>query len=207
MNEDAIARSYRRWAPIYDQTFGKITHAGRHRAAHQINSSGGAVLEVGVGTGLALSLYQPHVEVTGIDLSPDMLEQAQARTLRDGLRHVKGLHLMDARTLGFADESFDHVVALHIMSVVPEPDRVMAEMARVCRPGGTVLITNHFAHQTGVWGYAAKAAAPLADALGWHSDFERHHVMREPRLELVEEHRLPPLGLMTYLRFRRVDHA
>ncbi|MFD2172672.1 class I SAM-dependent methyltransferase [Rhodobacter lacus] len=203
MHEDAIARSYRRWAPIYDKTFGKITHAGRHRAAHEVNTTGGKVLEVGVGTGLALALYQPHVEVTGIDLSPEMLAQAKARADREGLANVQGLHIMDARHLTFADASFDHVVALHIMSVVPEPERVMAEMARVCRPGGTVLITNHFAQQSGIWGYAAKAAAPLADALGWHSDFERDQVMAEPRLELIEEHRLPPLGLMTYLRFRR----
>lgn len=205
MQTDAIARSYRRWAPIYDKTFGKITHAGRHHAAREVNATGGAVLEVGIGTGLALGLYAPQVAVTGIDLSPDMLAQAEARAKRDGLRNVAGLHLMDARTLSFADESFDHVVALHIMSVVPEPRRVMTEMARVCRRGGTVLIANHFARQTGGWAMAAKLAAPLADALGWHSDFERAEVMAEPRLKLVEETRLPPFGLMTYLRFRRVD--
>lgn len=205
MQTDAIARSYRRWAPIYDKTFGKITHAGRHHAAREVNATGGAVLEVGIGTGLALGLYEPQVAVTGIDLSPDMLAQAEARAKRDGLRNVAGLHLMDARTLSFEDESFDHVVALHIMSVVPEPRRVMTEMARVCRRGGTVLIANHFARQTGGWAMAAKLAAPLADALGWHSDFERAEVMAEPRLKLVEETRLPPFGLMTYLRFRRVD--
>ncbi|PYF11244.1 phosphatidylethanolamine N-methyltransferase /phosphatidyl-N-methylethanolamine N-methyltransferase [Rhodobacter viridis] len=205
MHTDAIARSYKRWAPIYDRTFGKITHAGRHHAAREVNSTGGAVLEVGIGTGLALDLYEPSkVAVTGIDLSPDMLAKAQARAEAQGLRNVAGLHIMDARELAFEDESFDHVVALHIMSVVPEPRRVLAEMARVCRVGGTVLITNHFARETGGWGVAAKLAAPMADALGWHSDFARDEVMSEPRLKLVEETRLPPFGLMTYLRFRRV---
>ncbi|MCB6178809.1 class I SAM-dependent methyltransferase [Rhodobacter sp. Har01] len=205
MQADAIARSYRRWAPVYDVTFGRITEAGRRRAAQQVNAAGGAVLEVGVGTGLALGRYAPHVTVTGIDLSPEMLAQAQARADRDGLRHVAGLHLMDARSLGFADESFDHVTAMHIMSVVPEPRRVMAEMARVCRRGGSVLIANHFARTTGGWAAIERLAAPLADALGWHSDFDRAEVLSEPRLALVEETALPPFGLMTYLRFRRVD--
>jgi phosphatidylethanolamine/phosphatidyl-N-methylethanolamine N-methyltransferase len=205
MQADAIARSYRRWAPVYDMTFGRITQAGRHRSAAQVNAAGGSVLEVGVGTGLALGLYAPQVTVTGIDLSPDMLVQARTRVERDGLRNVAGLHQMDARTLAFADESFDHVVAMHIMSVVPEPRRVMAEMARVCRRGGSVLVANHFARDKGGWAALERLAAPLADALGWHSDFSRDEVLAEPRLALVEETGLPPLGLMTYLRFRRVD--
>lgn len=205
MQAEAIARSYRRWAPVYDHTFGRITHAGRHRAAAQVNASGGSVLEVGVGTGLALGLYAPQVAVTGIDLSPDMLAQAQAKATRERLGNLMGLHLMDARTMEFPDESFDHVVAMHIMSVVPEPRRVMAEMARVCRRGGSILIANHFARDTGGWAMIERLAAPLADALGWHSDFSRDEVMAEPRLKLVEETGLPPFGLMTYLRFRRVD--
>lgn len=205
MQAEAIARSYRRWAPVYDRTFGRITQAGRHRAAQEVNAAGGAVLEVGVGTGLSLGLYAAHVAVTGVDLSPDMLAQAQARVERERMRHVTGLHQMDARSLQFAEESFDHVVAMHIMSVVPEPRRVMAEMARVCRRGGSVLIANHFARDSGGWAVAEKLAAPLAGALGWHSDFARDEVMAEPRLKLVGETALPPFGLMTYLRFRRVD--
>ena len=119
MQAEAITRSYRRWAPVYDRTFGRMTQAGRHRAAMQVNAAGGNVLEVGVGTGLAVGLYAPQVLVTGVDLSPEMLAQARARVARDGLTNVAGLHQMDARSLAFADESFDHVVAMHIMSVVP----------------------------------------------------------------------------------------
>lgn len=205
MQADAICRSYRRWAPVYDKTFGRVTMAGRRLAVAQVNAAGGSVLEVGIGTGLALGLYAPQVAVTGIDLSPEMLEQAQARVSREGLGNVLGLRQMDARTLAFADESFDHVVAMHIMSVVPEPRRVMAEMARVCRRGGSVLIANHFARDHGGWAVIERLAAPLANALGWHSDFSRDEVMAEPRLKLVEETGLPPFGLMTFLRFRRVD--
>lgn len=205
MQAEAITRSYRRWAPVYDRTFGRMTQAGRHRAAMQVNAAGGTVLEVGVGTRLAVGLYAPQVLVTGVDLSPEMLAQARARVARDGLTNVAGLHQMDARSLAFADESFDQVVAMHIMSVVPEPRRVMAEMARVCRVGGSVLIANHFARARGGWATVERMAAPLANALGWHSDFSRAEVLSEPRLKLVEDKALPPFGLMTYLRFRRVD--
>ena len=78
---------------------------------------------------------------------------------------------MDARALDFPDASFDTVVAMHVISVVPEPERVMAEMARVCRPGGEVLLLNHFLHEHGALGYLGRRFAPLVDTLGWHSDF------------------------------------
>lgn len=205
MELDAVAKSYARWAPVYDRTFGAITHAGRRRATGFANRVGGTVLEVGVGTGLALPFYASHMQVTGIDFSEDMLAKAREKVAEQRLTHVRQLRQMDARDLDFADATFDTVCAMHILSVVPEPEQVMAEMARVCRPGGHVLITNHFAAE----GRSAMARierlfAPLSDLLGWHSDFARARVLGDPRLELVEEDGLPPLGMMTYLRLRRI---
>ena len=84
---------------------------------------------------------------------------------------------MDARALGFPDASFDTVVAMHVISVVPEPERVVAEMARVCRPGGEVLILGHFLHEKGALGFLGRRLAPLADQLGWHPDFPRAPVL------------------------------
>ena len=107
---------------------------------------------------------------------------------------------MDARTLEFADNSFDSVAAMHLLSVVPEPERVVSEMARVCKPGGTVLIVNHFARDSGWLARLEKLTAPLENLLGWHSDFERSRVLGDPRLRLVEERTLPPLGMMTLMR-------
>jgi phosphatidylethanolamine/phosphatidyl-N-methylethanolamine N-methyltransferase len=103
------------------------------------------------------------------------------------------------------DASFDHVAAMHIMSVVPEPEKVLAEMVRVCRPGGSVLIANHFAGVSKGWALAERIAAPLSNLLGWHSDFGIDRVMGDPRLKLEEQVQIPPFGLMTYLRFRRVE--
>ena len=204
MELEAIAKSYARWAPVYDRTFGAVTNAGRRRATGFANAVGGEVLEVGVGTGLALPFYASHLAVTGVDFSEAMLAKARSKVAEQHLTQVRSLRQMDARELDFPDASFDTVCAMHIMSVVPEPERVLSEMARVCRPGGHVLITNHFAAEgKGAMARFERLFAPLSDLLGWHSDFPRARVLGDARLELVEEDGLPPLGLMTYLRLRR----
>jgi phosphatidylethanolamine/phosphatidyl-N-methylethanolamine N-methyltransferase len=77
-------------------------------------------------------------------------------------------------------------------------------MIRVCRVGGSIMIANHFAREKGGWSVAARTLAPLANLLGWHSDFARARVMGDPRLRLEDEVSVPPLGLMTFLRFRRI---
>jgi phosphatidylethanolamine/phosphatidyl-N-methylethanolamine N-methyltransferase len=205
MQVDAIQKTYRRWAPVYDLAFGRITQGGRVLAARHVNAQGGSVLEVGIGTGLALGFYNGQVEVTGIDLSAEMLREAEARAKKLGLRNLAGLHQMDARDIALPDAAFDHVAAMHIMSVVPEPERVLAEMARLCRPGGSVLIANHFAGMTDGWRLAERVAAPLANLLGWHSDFAIDRVLGDARLHLEEQVQVPPFGLMTFLRFRRVE--
>src|SRR6056297_2774822 len=199
MDLDAVRNSYARWAPVYDATFGKITHAGRRAAVAHINARGGDVLEVGVGTGLSLEAYDRSLRVTGMDYSEDMLRKARARVARQGLTHVAGLRQMDARDLDFPDDSFDTVAAMHVVSVVPEPELVMSEIARVLRPGGQVVITNHFRHERGVWAGLARAAAPLERVLGWHSDFEIETVLQDPRLHVVTRRDLPPMGMMTLL--------
>src|SRR5690606_35832983 len=134
MDIEAIRSSYSRWAPIYDRTFGAATNIGRRRAVDYINRRGGSVLEVGVGTGLSLEHYGPGTSVTGIDFSQEMLDKAIAKVQRLGLRQVRELRQMDARALDFPDGHFDTVTAMHVLSVVPQPERVMAEIARVCKP-------------------------------------------------------------------------
>jgi phosphatidylethanolamine/phosphatidyl-N-methylethanolamine N-methyltransferase len=203
MEIDAVATSYRRWAPIYDRTFGAFTREGRRRAAEIASNRGGRVLEVGVGTGLSLGHYGPGVEVTGIDYSAEMLAKAEAKVAAEGLSRVVALRRMDARTLEFPDDAFDTVVAMHLISVVPEPERVVAEMARVCRPGGEVLIVNHFLHDEGLLGLLGRRMAPLADQLGWHSDFTMAPVLACAALEEVERSPSPPFGMFTRLRLRK----
>lgn len=203
MDIDAVMTSYSRWAPVYDRTFGAVTHAGRRQITWQVNQRTGSVLEVGVGTGMSLEHYQPHLSVTGIDYSPDMLDRARDRVARLNLRHVAELRQMDARDLDFPDCSFDTVVALHVLSVVPDPERVMAEIARVLKPGGKLFIVNHFKRKSGALAFLERAVAPLANLIGWHSDFEVETVLREPTLKVESKSVLPPAGMMTSMVFAK----
>jgi phosphatidylethanolamine/phosphatidyl-N-methylethanolamine N-methyltransferase len=203
MELEFVNRTYRRWAPIYDVSFGGISRAARRAGIALVNDRGGSVLEVGVGTGLSLPHYTGNLRVTGIDFSEDMLAHAREKVEQGALSNVAALRQMDARRLDFADESFDTVVAMFLVSVAPEPERVMAEMSRVCRPGGEVIVVNHFARDHGVIALAERSFARFDRAIGWHSDFRIDHVLGAPGLTLVENRALWPLGLFSLLRFRK----
>ena len=184
---------------MYDITFGAVTGAGRRRAAAYLTGRGGDVLEVGVGTGLALGHYGAGVSVTDIDYSDEMLAKAKRRVAEERLTPVSELLQMDARELDFADASFDSVAAMHVLSVVPEPERVMAEIARVLRPGGRLVIVNHFARPKGPLATLERITAPLENLIGWQSDFAIERVLSTPGLSEIERDDLPPRGLMTWL--------
>ncbi len=201
MDTDSVRHAYRRWAPVYDYTFGRIADAGRRHAVRIINKRKGRVLEVGVGTGLSLPAYGKHLTVTGIDLSPEMLDKALEKVANKKLDNVDGLHEMDASALGFADESFETVVAMYVMTVVPDPVKVMHELERVCAPGGEVILVNHFSQERGVRGLLERKLAGFADLIGWHAVFEPERVLTCEDLRLVERRPLWPLGLFTMLRF------
>ena len=207
LDEAAVREAYRRWAPVYDNTFGLVASAGRRKAVELINQRRGSVLEVGVGTGLSLPHYAPYLRITGIDLSAEMLEKARARVARAGLLNIDGLLEMDASELSFSDASFDTVVAMYVMTVVPDPGKVLLELDRVCKPGGEVMIVNHFSQEHGARGWIERKMAPYADRLGWHPVFPIERVMGAPNLTLVERKSLWPMGLFTLVRFRKAASA
>ena len=197
----SVRDAYRRWAPVYDLTFGQVAEAGRRSAVKIINRRRGRVLEVGVGTGLSLPCYASHLTITGIDLSPEMLGKARGRAKRHKLGNVAGLHEMDAGALAFPDESFDTVVAMYVMTVVPDADKVMRELERVCAAGGEVILVNHFSQEDGLRGLIERRLAPFADLIGWHSVFPLDRVLICDDLDLAERRALWPFGLFTMLRF------
>jgi phosphatidylethanolamine/phosphatidyl-N-methylethanolamine N-methyltransferase len=213
IDEHAVKSAYRRWAPVYDHTFGKVAAEGRKHSVEIINQSKGRVLEVGVGTGLSLPTYARHLEIVGIDLSPEMLEKARERVTTERLANVTGLHEMDASDLKFPTASFDTVVAMYVMTVVPDPEKVMRELSRVCRPGGEVIIVNHFSAEEGKpgWegmrGWVERRMAPFADKLGWRPVFDIERVLVCEDLTLVEKRGLRPWGLFTMMRFHKAEEA
>jgi phosphatidylethanolamine/phosphatidyl-N-methylethanolamine N-methyltransferase len=158
---------YYEFSHLYDIVFGRVFHPRIARVIRSLDVEPGArVLEIGVGTGLALDAYPPHCHVTGIDLAPEMLERAQDRVNRNGWRHVT-LAQGDALNLQFANDSFDYVMAFHVVSVVPDPRRMMVEAQRVCRPGGLLTIINHFRSPHPVVAGVQRRLDPLTRRLGW----------------------------------------
>lgn len=202
LDTGSIQKAYARWAPIYDALFGTITTTGRRAAAAAASAKGGRVLEVGVGTGIALPDYGRNCRVVGLDLSFDMLKLARKR-VDNGLPNVEGVLQMDAGRLAFPDAAFDVVVAMYLITVVPDPEGVMAELDRVCKPGGEVILVNHFAAEGGLRRLVEKAAAPFGDKLGWHPDFSFERVMGQKDLTIVEKRPAGFGGLFTLVRFRK----
>jgi phosphatidylethanolamine/phosphatidyl-N-methylethanolamine N-methyltransferase len=198
--QDAV-KTYRLFAGPYDLVFGPVFHPGRKDAVRIANDQPGQrILEVGVGTGLSLPYFRADAEVTGIDISTEMLERARRRVARQQLRQVKALAVMDAENMEFADNAFDAVLALYVASVVPNPKRFAAEMRRVCRPGGTIVIVNHFMSENGVMRFVEQRLAPLASKIGFHADFPLEAFLSGSALTVGE---MRPSNLFGYWKLLR----
>jgi phosphatidylethanolamine/phosphatidyl-N-methylethanolamine N-methyltransferase len=201
LDAEAVRAAYRRWAGIYDAVFGGIFLAARRRAVALVNHlPGREVLEVGVGTGLALPDYAAEKRVTGIDLSAEMLAQARKRVVESDIDNVVALREMDAEATDFADASFDIAVAMFVASVVPDPRALLAEMRRVVRPGGNILFISHFTARKGLLWWVERALAPASRALGWHPDFAVEALFTSDDLSRVTMTPVPPLGIFQLVR-------
>jgi phosphatidylethanolamine/phosphatidyl-N-methylethanolamine N-methyltransferase len=203
LDQASIVEAYRRWAGIYDTAFGGISSKARLRAVSLVNRLPGQdVLEVGVGTGLALPHYNSDKCITGIDLSKEMLRKARERTRAETLTNVKALHEMDAEATSFEDASFDIAVGMFVASVVPNPKRLLVEMRRLVRPGGDILLVNHFAAAKGPRWWVERALAPASRALGWHPDFAMDAIFGAEDLARIEIATVSRFGIFTLVRLR-----
>jgi len=173
MQIDTVKAAYRRYAGFYDALFGPVLQPGRKAVIEALKCKPGErVLEVGVGTGLSLDLYPAGVRVVGIDVSREMLEKARVRVAKRKLAHVEALIEMDAEAMTFPDASFDKIVAMYVVPVVPNPARLLAELHRVCKATGEIYLVNHVRSDNPVISAVEKGLARFSDKIGFRPDFE-----------------------------------
>jgi len=174
-----VKRAYKFYAPAYDFVFDWIFHPGREQAMRLLDvKRNDHVLEVGIGTGLNLPLYPTHCHITGIDLSEEMLEKAQDKVIELGLNGVT-LKVMDATVMDFGDSEFDSAVATYTISAVPDPVGVLREMRRVVKPGGSIVLLNHFRSERRVVGRLEDLVSPVCTRLGWKSNLPFEPLLKQ----------------------------
>ena len=207
ITNENVEAAYARWAPVYDAAFTLVMNPGRKAAAAAVNRLGGRVLDVGVGTGLELPMFDANVRVVGVDLSEPMLEIARKRVAQQKLANVEELRVMDAMNLQFEDGAFDVVVSPFVITTVPDPRRTLDEMARVVRPGGEIVIVNHIGADSGPIAAIEALMERRAEKLGWRPQFPWETIGdwidSNPAMTLLERRRLSPLGLFTLARIHK----
>jgi phosphatidylethanolamine/phosphatidyl-N-methylethanolamine N-methyltransferase len=211
-DREMVEQAYDRWAPIYDLVFGGVFSKGRDAAIQATNRIGGRVLEVGVGTGISLPLYSPHVRIFGTDISEAMLNKARRRVLDLRLKNIEGLAVMDAEKLEFPENSFDVVMAQYVVTAVPNPENALDEFARVLRVGGELIILTRVSADAGMRRFVEQKLQPVVRRLGFRTAefaWSRYTqwLSTARGVELVERRLIPPLGHFSLLRFRKVDAA
>jgi phosphatidylethanolamine/phosphatidyl-N-methylethanolamine N-methyltransferase len=202
-----MRKAYDKWAPIYDLVYDGLTAPARRSAVKAALSNGRRILEVGVGTGLSLRDYPRDAEIYGVDLSFAMLKRARQKVRRRHLTHVKLIASMDACRLGFRDESFDAVVAQFVITLVPHPERALDEMARVLRPGGEIILTNHLGAEQGLQAVIEEKCAGIAKRIGWSTEFKLSRIEswaeRSGMIEAVSAKDTFPVGFFKVIRLRK----
>jgi phosphatidylethanolamine/phosphatidyl-N-methylethanolamine N-methyltransferase len=196
---------YRNFTPAYEMVWPMVASRNIWNAIKSFPiAPGEKVLEVGVGTGLALPAYPLHATITGVDLSLEMLAKANERIQSRGWTHVNVLP-MNAEQLDFPDASFDVVTSFHVVSVVSDPKKMMSELTRVCRPGGRVLIINHFRSPNPWVARVVDKAGTVTRHLGWRTDVNFQDVIAELPLRMDRVTKPSPMSIFTVMTATRLD--
>lgn len=195
MEETEIKRIYASYSRIYDFIFKRWFFPRQQHAIQSLKiHPGQRILDVGVGTGFSLPLYPRHAQVIGVDLSSKMLQEAYKKVQHKRLDHVTLLE-MDASRLAFPDSTFDIVIVAFVISVVPDPIQVLAEIKRVSKPEGQIVIINHFQSQNRLMAQLEKWVSPLCTKIGWRSDLALDYLVQHGNLHIDRKYSLNKVDL------------
>lgn len=184
MTTEYVEKFYNLYSKYYDDTFGFVVRGGREVGPQLLKlDAGHKLLEVGVGTGLSLPHLPNNIEITGIDMSQKMLDMAQKRTVELKMEHVELLK-MDAMNMTLPTDSFDRVLSAYVVSVVPDPVKLVMEMKRVCRPGGYLVFVNHFLSENPVMRVVEKVISPVCYRIGFKTDIDLRKLLKTCGLEI-----------------------
>jgi phosphatidylethanolamine/phosphatidyl-N-methylethanolamine N-methyltransferase len=173
LDQNSIIKSYKRVSSFYDYTFGKVFKPGQRALIEKMScDDSDIVLEIGIGTGASFQFYPDKTNVIGIDISPDMLDLAKEKIKNNKIEN-KYISMMNGEHLSFPDNTFDKVVAMHVMSVTQNPKSLVDEMKRVCKDDGDIYIVNHFSSESDKFWLKAleKGLMPISKILGWKPYF------------------------------------
>lgn len=195
MDSERLEKVYSVYSGFYDIVFGRFFHQSRAQAIRLLDiQKGDHVLEVGVGTGLSLPYYPRHCQVTGIDFCDPMLDKGRQRVARQGLGDHIELRQMDAMRMSFGDNSFDSVFAAYVITAVPDPRQVLAEMIRVCRPNGKIVLLNHFQNGNRLISTCERVASPICRRLGFQPDLSLASLLEGAPLSVEKTGPVKPLN-------------
>jgi len=180
---------YNRIARLYDILDLPFEH-GRYKPVRRVlfKELNGALLDAGVGTGRNFPFYPEGSKITGIDLSPAMLDRARQR--REKLGTAVDLHEMNVMKMDFADNSFDGIVSTFLFCVLDAGHQqpALEELRRVCRPGGTIHILEYAISEKPLQHFKMKLWAPWV-RFAYGAEFDRHteQYLEAAGLDLVEK--------------------
>ena len=203
MSQPHESRVYSDLARFYDFFFGRVFVDREHEYIEGLNlRPGNRVLEVGVGTGIALDAYPPYAHVVAIDPSADMLKCAKKRVTENEWGHIE-LRQGDALNLDYPDNSFDYVTSFHVLTVVPDPYRMLSEMVRVCKPGGRIVITTHFQSNNPIIAAFYTLVNPITRQLGWTTKLRKQDVLKGHPITLERNQKISAWSVHTVIIARK----
>jgi len=195
MQERTTRIIYNIWSHFYDALLTKLVQRRQEQAIARMELGPGEwLLDIGIGTGLSLAFYPRDVNVVGLDISEGMLARARERIDETNLSLAR-LTLADAMTLPFEDDSFDHILVSHVITVVSDPVKLVDEIRRVGKPGCRIVVINHFQSGNSMVALFEKWLCPLCQKIGWRSDLSLEDLMVKTGLDVDFRYKLDSVDL------------